>query len=198
MERMKRTMALLAALLLPATVLFTACGSELRTGGDSDQQGRTAPTSSPVAAARLSNGYGSARELAEAAVNALSARDTARLTALLIGEDQFNRYLYPEFGMHFPAAQDTSEQARRFIWENHYLGALKGMKRALRELGGVPMALVAVTFTGGTQHYRTYTIHQGTEVRVKLDNGSEADLLALGSVVEMDGRFKLLSFEEQE
>lgn len=190
--------ALLAPLLM-AGIIFTSCGSESQSERDSVA---TAKVSTPVLPAssrmRMRNGYGSARELANAALNAFASSDTAELMKLLVSAEEFDRHLYPELGMHYPAARDTSSLARGFVWENHFMGALKGMKKALRALGGKPMTLVAVTFKEGTESYASYRIHQGMEVKVKLSDGAEADLLALGSVVEMDGVFKLLSYRDQE
>jgi hypothetical protein len=147
---------------------------------------------------RLRNGFGSANALVKEALDAFAALDTARLERLMIDRAEFDRHLYPELGSRYPAARDTNELARGFVWENHWLSARKGMKKALRELGGKRISLLSVRFTGEIERFPTCTIHPGTEVKVKLDDGNEADLLALGSIVEMDGVYKLLSYRDRD
>ncbi len=107
------------------------------------------------------------------------------------------RDIYPEYGLHYPAARDTSALAREFIWENQTLSTYAALNEILRQLDGKNMDLLDVRFGEGTQQFNSYSIHEGTITRVRFDDGREADLHALGSMIEMDGVYKLISYRDR-
>jgi|GEM_PF-1732291 len=181
-------------IVLAAIIGLASCSS--RSGGVPD----AAPSAAGIAAPgqkRLGHASNSVEGLMNEALAAYAAGDTAALRGLLITKEEFDAYLYPEFGVHYPAARDTSAQARDFIWENHALTADKALRRSLRELGGRRMDLIAVSFGEAAKTFPSYILHEGTEVKVRLEDGGEADLLAFGSIVEMDGVYKLLSYRDR-
>ncbi|MEO5928559.1 MAG: hypothetical protein ABIR47_01385 [Candidatus Kapaibacterium sp.] len=146
---------------------------------------------------RLANGERSQDGLVRAALAAFSAGDTATLERLLISRDEFERHIYPELGMRYVAARDMRPEARSFIWENQVMNSTKGLERGLRDLSGHHMELERVEHAEGGARYASYTIYEGTVARVRMEDGREADIHALGSVVEMDGVYKLLTYRER-
>lgn len=191
---------LISAAILSVILLLPSCTSHPESpAGSNRQEGAAAgPGSLEPHTMRLQGAAGSIDALVKSAIDAYAAGDTVALQRLLITAEEFDRYLYPEFGQHYPAARDTSVQAREFVRENHMRAAAKGLRKSLKELGGRRMELISVGFRDGAKRFSTYTIHEGTEVKVWLEDGSEGDLPALGSIVEMDGRYKLLSYRDRE
>ncbi len=192
-----RTPLILSSVLLMACG-FLCCGSQPKPGPE--PQGTISAASLaalPGTAMRLQHGSGTVDGLAAEALKALASGDTTALLGLLVSEQEFQKYLYPEFGLHYPAARDTSAQARQFVWEQHSLNAMKALRKAMRELGGRRMELVRVEFREGGRRFDSYTMYEGTEVTVRLENGEVAGLLAFGAIVEMDGVYKFLSYRDR-
>ena len=61
-----------------------------------------------------------------------------------------------------------------------------------------PSRRAGVRYADGGKPYDSYRIFEGTSVRARLDVGGEVDLHMLGSIVEMDGRYKLLSYRDRD
>jgi hypothetical protein len=186
--------------LLPAIFAMLAIAS---CGDGPDGSHRDATAQNPVvsgavgrASDTLTGGASSPRALVDAALAAFSARDTATLAALLITRDEYMRVIYPELGAHFASARDTRRQTMEFLWENQSMNARQGLRKALRELGGKTLTTSYIEFTEGSKAFPSYTIHEGTEVTVFMPDGSTATVHALGSIVEMGGRYKLLSYRD--
>lgn len=192
-----RRMVVTAAVL--SVILLGSCTSRPESArGPKPQASAAGIGSLETNTMRLQGAAGSIDALVKSALDAYAAGDTAALQRLMITEQEFDRYLYPEFGRHYPAAQDTSAQAREFVRDNHMLSAAKGLRKSLKEFGGRRMELMSVGFRDGAKRFSTYTIHEGTEVKVRLEDSEEAELAALGAIVEMDGRYKLLSYRDRE
>lgn len=155
------------------------------------------PVGAPVDHPRLGGGEHSSEALVQAALEALGKRDTVRLRELMISREEFYDYLYPEYALHFPIAADTSQHTKKFVGDMHFLNAEKGLGKALRTLGGKKMKLVSLAFGDSLLPFTTYLIHQETQPRVRMENGSELDVEVIGSIVEMDSVYKLLSYRSR-
>lgn len=196
-------MTILRLLPIPVVIIAMIAGASSCTSQAGSEPGANAAAASGIGLAapnviRLHGASRSADELVTAALAAFQAGDTAALQRMMISREEYDRYIYPELKEHFPAARDTSAPVREFIRENHMLSADKALRKSLRQLGGRHMELVSVTFSEGVKSFPTYAIHEGTEVKVRLENGDEADLRSLGAMVEMDGVYKLLSYRDRE
>ncbi len=145
---------------------------------------------------QLENGASSREELIENILTAFALNDTAALQKILITQEEFDLILFPELGMHYPAANDTRPETKRFLWENQFARSVKGLEKALKTLGGKTMEPLGIKHTDGKKEYRSYTMYEGTVVRIRQEDGEEADLMALGSIVEKNGVYKLLTFRD--
>lgn len=184
-------------LVLPATILLLAAACGCGDRADASNARADASAAAPRAV-RLVGGYESPSALITEALDAFAAADTTRLERLLITRNEFDSLLYPELGMHYPAANDMRPETRAFLWENQALNSIQGLKHALRDMSGRRSTLLGITYRGGGHAYRSYKIHEGTLVRLRMDDGREALSHAFGSIVEMDGRYKLLTFRERD
>ena len=189
-------------LFIPTIVLVAACGllsCGSKPAGNPGQGSVSAASlaAMPARTVRLQKGATSPDAVVRQALAALAASDTAKLLGMLVTESEFKNHLYPELGAYYPATADTSEQARQFVWENHSLGTFKALRKGMQKLAGRRMELVSVLFTDGAKRFNSYTIHEGTDVKVRLENGEEMNVQELGSIVEMDGVYKLLSYRDR-
>jgi len=148
------------------------------------------------ASGELTGGASSPRRLVEHVLDAVADRDTAALLSMLVDADEYDRIVYPELGAHYVAARDTRSETRQFLWENQRLDALKGMRSAMRELGGRRLSFVTIEFTEGEQRYPSYRLMEGGVVSVVDADGTPATLHMLGTMIEKGGRYKLLSYRD--
>lgn len=162
-----RSVGLIGALCL-STCLALACG-----GDDA-----------------LSHSKGSAEELAQAVLDGLEARDRAALEELLVTREEHRELLWDELPertyLSFEVARELNERNTR-----------KGLARALDRFGGEAYELIDLEFTDPPEVYETFTWHFGPRLRVRrVSDGREGELPILDVVLERNGRWKLMNFEE--
>lgn len=203
----------LSALLVASFTLFTlsSCGSE-----EPEPKGKDTPGAESASVAGsyiltpahydtltrnpvpLMGGRPSADSLVAAVLDGLGRSDTALLKELLVTRDEYMKVIYPELGKHWPGARDSRPEIADALWTNHAGNAMKGLRRALRDLGGRELSVKRVEFADGTKEYVSYTTHEGTIVTAADARGKEQKIGVIGSIVEKDGVFKLLSYRDRE
>lgn len=129
-------------------------------------------------------------ELARAVLAGLEVRDRAALEALLVTREEHRGLLWDDLAeptyMSFEIARELNERNTR-----------EGLARALDRYGGQTFAVLEIEFTDPPEVYETFTLHFGTRLRVRLtSDGREGELPILDVVLERNGRWKLMNFEE--
>ncbi len=152
--------------------------------------GNTLPDS--VLARRFSPEFASVDALADAFLLAVRKRDREALAAMLINEREFNDWLWPEF----PASDPAMNVPEDFAWQNLAIKSDKGLKRILREIGGRSYLLVSVLFTDADEHFKYFTVRGGSRIEALDEQAKNASIRYVGSVVEMNGTFKFMSYRE--
>lgn len=158
---------------------------------------KQAPHQVASAGPTLSGGRESVDALISAGLDALAQRDTAALRSLAVTREEFERVILPTMGEKYPAARDTSTQAREFIADNHFRSSDKALRRALNDVAGVPLELKGVDFKEKSS-FTNYILHEGTLVHARAADGVEKDIIVFGSVIEQGGVFKLLGFRDRD
>jgi hypothetical protein len=138
----------------------------------------------------LSHSKGSPEELVETVLAALETRDRAALEALLVTREEHRDLLWDELPertyMSFEVARELNERNTR-----------DGLTQALDRYGGQEFELIEIEFTDPPEVYETFTWHFGPRVRVRrVSDGREGELPILDVVLERNGRWKLMNFEE--
>jgi hypothetical protein len=156
-----------------------------------DPRAQAAPATVKEARHRLSGGFPTIRALAETVLEALKDRDTGALTSFRLTEREYKEIIFPEF----PQAKPGNNVPVDFHWNLLNLKSLKGAQDSVDDLGGQDYELMDVIATKGIADYATYRIWNKVELKVrrKMD-GKESQIRVFGSVVEVDGDFKILSF----
>lgn len=145
----------------------------------------------------LSGGLPSIEDVVRKVLTGLEQLDTASLQQLLITQEEFRTIIYPEQGMHYAGSRDMRPEVQLFIWQNLEGSRNKGLRRILRDLGERKLTFVAVAFHD-TKVFPSYVVHEGTEVTVTDDRGKEHTLHSIGSIIEKDGVFKLMSYRDKD
>jgi hypothetical protein len=144
----------------------------------------------PAAPKRLTGGLPSLSQLADVVLQALENGDAGTLQALRISEKEYLTHVFPEF----PQAGPSNSIPADFHWFHLDMRSRSGILDAIDSFGGQKLELAAVVVTQGVDEYRTYRMHKKVELKVRHPDGRVEQIRVFGSVVEMDGEFKILSF----
>lgn len=145
----------------------------------------------------LERGYGSPEELVDTLLAALARQDTTRLVDLAISPDEWRKIFYPELGLYYPDARDDRPEIMETLGELHFGASVKGVHRVLRDYGGMRLYRADLRFNRTLLH-PSFTLHEGSLLVVSTPTGDSRSVTFLGSIVEKDGVFKLLSYRESD
>jgi hypothetical protein len=165
-----------------ALVLATADGF----GGTTAPQGAQSPR-------KLVDAQPSIDSLIEKFRQALETKDKVLLHRLRLTEDEYRNIILPGSVEPGQTGQSYSEEASKYFW-----GILNGKSTyseaaLLHVHGGKPIKVTDVEYRKGIKKYRDYTAYK--QLTVTLDDGSgEPDHTRIGSIAEVDGQFKFISF----
>lgn len=136
----------------------------------------------------LTNAETSPDALARKFLSCLAADDLEAMKALRVSKDEFCRYVFPEL----PASKMNNVTCD-FVWDQATLTSMAGMKHMLDANAKRRYELVSVRFQG-TERHQTYNVLQKPVVTVRDETGTESEMRLFGSMLEMDGQYKLFSF----
>ena len=141
----------------------------------------------------FTNGEASIDSLIEKFRQALVDKDKNLLRSLRVTEDEYRNFIMPgSVDEGRPRAQYT-EQASEYFW-----GILNGRSiyseaNLLHDFGGHEIKFTKVEYRKGVQKYRDYTAYKQLILTVENENG-EPEVMKIGSIAEVDGQFKFISF----
>jgi hypothetical protein len=152
-------------------------------------------TSAPLASVpapprRLHHAARSPEELASRILAAVTASDHFALAELRVDEREHNELLWPEF-----SAKDRNVPVD-FAWQMLNSRSHTNAGRAIAAWGGKTLDLVAVNFERGVERYPTFALHRGTVLTASTPAGELVELRFVGSLLELDGQWKALSFKD--
>lgn len=148
----------------------------------------------PVVACRrqrtLMGGERSALTLAQEVVAALDRGDRSRLEALEVSEGEFHEVVWP----HLPAARPERNLPWDYVWGDLHSKSRYHLTARLGAWKRGALRVASVAFQEPSTDYGTYSIHRRSLLTCVDATGTVVDMSVFGSVVEQDGRFKLLSY----
>jgi hypothetical protein len=139
----------------------------------------------PLAAAASSP-----EELVRRLLDAIADNDLNAVLGMALTLDEFQTYVYPEL----PASDPVRNTSAEFLWTQTDLHGRGKLSSVMAGLGGQRLELEEVEFTGGVEEYPTLRIHRDSRLRLRDENGEVRVLRLFGSVLELDGQFKIFSF----
>ena len=135
---------------------------------------------------RFVNGQPSARHLADLVLLGIKEKDAALVHSLRVTEKEYKTYIFPEI-----AAPGNPVDLNWKLTEWH---SLAGVGKAIEAFGGEELDLVDVIATEGVEEYPSFKVLNKVVLQVKKDNEPLRQLRLFGSVILMDGEYKILSF----
>jgi len=143
------------------------------------------PVETKLAGSRLS-----IEQLAADFLEELQKGDDQKIRQLALSKDEFVEFVWPEL----PASDPSTNLNSDFIWNQTHMRSLADLSGTLLRNKGKKYQLVGFRFADETEDYRSYKVHRDARLRVVDENGEERELNLFGSVLEMDGEFKIFSF----
>lgn len=128
-------------------------------------------------------------ELVARVVAAVADSNTAALHALTMNAAEFG-YLYFPTSIY---AREPYAQPPEVTWLLLDQNSRKGLLRLLREYGGKPLRAEGHRCTGEPGVEGMNRIHEHCTVQLRNEDGTIRDVRLFGSIIEREGRFKLMS-----
>jgi len=140
---------------------------------------------------RLTGGAASRDELARGFLAAVSTRDTAAFAKLAVTRSEFAWLVFPDHRYHNPPYQLDPA----IFWIQLTAGSATGLHRTLGRYGGTRLSLIGLACDRDTLQTTSRRLRVWSGCRLRYRAGDTVETRALfGSVVERDGRLKILSF----
>ena len=138
----------------------------------------------------LANSHDSADSLVRDVLEAYASRDDARLRRLALTEEEFRRYVWPSL----PAARPERNLPFDYVWGDLQQKSDNRLRANLSAHGGRSYQLRGVTFSGGTTEYGGFLVHRDALLVVQDGAGADLEVRLFGSAIEMNGAWKVFSF----
>jgi hypothetical protein len=138
----------------------------------------------------LANTRGSSLEVGVAVLQAIEARDRARLEALALNEQEFRDHVWPEL----PSARPERNLPFSYVWGDLNQKSRLALSQTLEEHGGKRYELKRIVFGGGETSYGSYRVHRQAAFDVIDPSGNPASIRVCGSFIEKDGVWKVFSY----
>jgi hypothetical protein len=154
--------------LLATAALFASCAEEVR----------------------LSNARESPEAVAAAVVAGLAARDAPGLRALALTEAEFRDIVWPRL----PASRPERNLPWDYVWNDLRAKSDAHLGELVTRWEDRGEDVVAVTFRGESTDYGPFRVHRESVVSLRARDGDPRSTRLFGSVIEMQGRFKVFSY----
>ncbi len=139
----------------------------------------------------LAGGTGSIDSLAESIFAAVAQRDSIALAGLRVSTSEFAWLLA---GNHV-YTRTPYDLDPALLWLQISAGSDKGQRRLLERLGGKPLSLISTICRTDTLQFTGNAVKAWSDCQVRWQDGpAESTGRLFGTVVERDGRFKVLGY----
>jgi len=151
------------------------------------------PAQAPVASLRLEAAEPSIDALLEKFRQALEAKDKTLLRSLRVSQQEYLGVILPGSVDEGAPRASYDEQARKYFWSVLDTKSIYSEAGLLSSYGGRPLKLTNVEYRKGIKKYRDYTAYK--QLTLTFDDGSpDPEHVRLGSIAEVDGQYKFISF----
>ena len=144
----------------------------------------------PDTVRELAGGASSQDALVRTFLRGLSASDTAALVRLTISRAEFGWLIYPNSPLSAPPYRLAPDLA----WMQHAAASGTGLTRLLERLGGSGVQLLSWECEEGPLMEGANRVWRGCAVRFERPGAEQQTLRLFSSIIERQGRFKILSY----
>lgn len=127
---------------------------------------------------------------AEAVLDAIAARDAARLERLAVTAAEFRKNVWP----HLPSSRPEVGMPVEYVWADTNLRSRGELAATLEQYGGRRTRLVEVSFAGAVTDYGSFRVHRESRLHVRDESGDRHDVRMFGSMIETPAGWKVFSY----
>jgi hypothetical protein len=139
---------------------------------------------------RLHGGEPSFEALGARVLEAVCGGDFQALQELALSREEFRNYVWPEL----PVSRPGTNISLDFVWKDIEFRSANHRRRLVNALKGRSLTLVRVQHRGDTTDYPTHRAFSDMEVTVRNEKGAEEEIPLFGSLILMDGVYKVYSY----
>jgi len=140
----------------------------------------------------LGDAASSREELAQWLLDALEKKDLQTLRRLRVTESEYKDVILPGSVEVGQALRNYPPDVADYAWKTLNTKSLYYERYLLAQVGGKHFEFKDMTFAKGVADYATYRAHRQLRLAV-LEDGSPGEL-ATGSIAEVGGRYKFISY----
>jgi hypothetical protein len=129
-------------------------------------------------------------DLARQFLDALHDENGQGILDLAISREEFEQFVWPELPASRPGANLTVE----FVWNQLNMRSQADFRGTFSRNKGNKWELLEVRFEEKVQEYPTFRIHKDARLLVLDESGRQKEMNLFGSIIELDGEFKIFSF----
>lgn len=141
----------------------------------------------------LANGAPSLDVLVNRFLVALSSGDHDALDEMRVSEAEYRGLIVPGSVAPGEPPQVLSKEASLYFWQDLNARSTYTRNELLRRFGGKSLALVDFHFDKGTRRFANHVAHRRLVVTARDEHGEDVEIRT-GSIVDVDGGFKFVSF----
>lgn len=139
---------------------------------------------------RLRHGASSPEELGRQVLAALQEGDIQALESLALSEEEFRNFVWPEL----PVSNPKTNVPLDYVWGDVQLRSQARLQQLLGTLKGERFALVRVSHRGPRTDYPTHRAYSDFGIVLRDPEGREREYLLFGTLIEMEGVWKVYSY----
>jgi hypothetical protein len=141
----------------------------------------------------LTDGAPSIDDLLQRFLDALAKNDWQAMRKLRVTEYEYRYIIMPGAVPDGQPQRTYPTDVSEYFWDTLNTKSAYSEDHLLKSFGGHTYKLKDVTFAKGTRKYATYSGFAQARLRVEDGDGKQEEL-AIGSIAEVDGQYKFISF----
>ncbi len=138
----------------------------------------------------LDEAASSPEELVRRFLAAVTENNIEHVRRLAVNQDEFKTLVYPELS----AAGRARNTSAEFVWSMLQTRSESSLHSIMEAVGGRQLSFEEIRFTGETTRYESYKVHSESLLVLRDEVGDRQTVRLFGSVLELDGQFKIFSF----
>jgi hypothetical protein len=142
---------------------------------------------------RLAGSANSVDALVDQFLRGLERGDREALERIRISEREYVSFILPGSAPEGQKPQAFPDKKAKYFWGMNHTRSSYALQRLLNDFGGRSYRRKTLRYGSGTQQYAWYTAHKDLELVVEDGQGREVEVHT-GSIAEIDGQFKFISY----
>ena len=126
-------------------------------------------------------------------LDALGTKDRQALRALRVTREEYDDLILPGSDPEGQPLREWPNQVNDYFWSVLHTKSAYSEDNILAAFGGCHYTVKSIGYRKGTQKFAAYTAYRQLQVVVRDDEGVETEIRT-GSVAEVNGRYKFISF----